>query len=290
MGSSIDMENVPNFRDVGKTVNEFLGVRRVREGVFYRSARPDDATLADRDHIKDELRIKTVIDLRTKTEHINQAKKREEQANTPSLVKLNAALAEPVYIPGIDYQEIKITGRPLERFWLSQLGWWDFLRLLFLFLCGYRMEAVRIIGTKVMLPRGLVGLGRDTLDNSPLEIRETLSLYTNMAALPSVVHCTQGKDRTGLVCALVLMILGVPIPAIEYDYGLTDAALLEGRDERIAEVRQIGLTEEWVSTAPGMIVGIEQHLKTRYGGLDSYLDSIGFGAGDRAMVRETLLY
>lgn len=86
------------------------------------------------------------------------------------------------------------------------------------------------------------------------------------------------------------MILDVPVPAIEYDYGLTDAALLEGREERIAEVRQIGLTEEWVSTAPGMIVGIEQHLKTRYGGLDGYLDSIGFGAGDRAMVRETLLY
>ncbi|KAH7152496.1 protein-tyrosine phosphatase-like protein [Dactylonectria estremocensis] len=290
MGSSTEFENVPNFRDVGKTINDFLGERRIREGVFYRSARPDDATFADRDQIKDGLGIKTIIDLRTKTEHINRAKKREQQANDPSFVKLNAALAESIYISGIDYHEIKITGRPLEWFWLSLLGWWDFMRFLFLFLSGYRMEAVRVIGTKVMLPRGLVGLGLDTIDNSPLEIRETLALYTNRAALPSVVHCTQGKDRTGLVCALVLMILSVPVPAIEHDYGLTDEALLAEREERIAETRQIGLTEEWVSTAKDMIVRIEQHLNDKYGGLDKYLDGVGFGAGDRAMVRETLLY
>ncbi|KAK7402944.1 hypothetical protein QQX98_011296 [Neonectria punicea] len=290
MASSIDLENVLNFRDVGKTINEFLGVRRVREGVFYRSARPDDATLADRDLIKDELNIKTVIDLRTKTEHINKAEKRETQAGDPALVKENAALAKPMYIPGVDYQEIKITGRPLEKFWLSQLGWWEFTRFLFLFLFGYRMDAIRIIGTQVMVPRGLVGLGLDTIDKSGVEIRETLSFYANKTALPSVVHCTQGKDRTGLVCALVLMILDVPVPAIEYDYGLTDAALIPEREQRIIETSQIGLTEEWVSTANDMIVRIEQHLNDRYGGLESYLDSIGFGAEDRAMVREALLY
>lgn len=69
---------------------------------------------------------------------------------------------------------------------------------LFLFLCGYRMEAISILGQQVMIPRGLVGLGLDTLDQSTREIRETLSLYTTETTLPSVVHCTQGKDRTGI--------------------------------------------------------------------------------------------
>lgn len=59
------------------------------------------------------------------------------------------------------------------------------------------MEAISILGREVMLPRGLVRLGLDTLDQSKAEIRETLMLYTEAAALPSVVHCTQGKDRTG---------------------------------------------------------------------------------------------
>lgn len=59
------------------------------------------------------------------------------------------------------------------------------------------MEAISILGREVMLPRGLVRLGLDTLDQSKAEIRETLKLYTDAAALPSIVHCTQGKDRTG---------------------------------------------------------------------------------------------
>ena len=48
-----------------------------------------------------------------------------------------------------------------------------------------------------MIPRGLVGLGLDTLDQSTREIHEALSLYADQSALPSIVHCTQGKDRTG---------------------------------------------------------------------------------------------
>jgi protein-tyrosine phosphatase len=62
---------------------------------------------------------------------------------------------------------------------------------------GYRMEAINIIGREVMLPRGLVRLGLDTLDQSGTEIREALSLYSESRALPILVHCTQGKDRTG---------------------------------------------------------------------------------------------
>ncbi|ATZ49964.1 hypothetical protein BCIN_05g03570 [Botrytis cinerea B05.10] len=32
--------NILNFRDVGKTVNDFLGRKLIREGRIYRSARP----------------------------------------------------------------------------------------------------------------------------------------------------------------------------------------------------------------------------------------------------------
>ncbi|KAM0558439.1 hypothetical protein ACHAPJ_004629 [Fusarium lateritium] len=290
MSSSVGLENVLNFRDVGKTINEYLGTRRIREGLFYRSARPDDATLPDRQLIRDGLGIKTVIDLRTKTEHLNQAKRRKEQSSVPALVKSNEALAKPLQISGLDYREVKITGRPFELFLLSQLSWWDFFRVVFYFVCGYRTEAISIIGEKVMIPRGLVGLGLDTIDQSTREIREALSLYTNPSALPSIVHCTQGKDRTGLICALVLMILDVPIPAIEYDYGLTDEALIPEREQRLIEIREIGLSDEWLYTADDMIVGLEKHLVQKYGGLNVYLDGIGFGTDDRAKVRETLLY
>ena len=70
-------------------------------------------------------------------------------------------------------------------------------KFLILFTFGYRMQALGILGREVMLPRGLVGLGLATMDLSGAEIRETLLLYTSASPLPSVVHCTHGKDRTG---------------------------------------------------------------------------------------------
>lgn len=58
---------------------------------------------------------------------------------------------------------------------------------------------------------------------------------------PVLVHCTAGKDRTGLVCALVQEIVGVPRDLIEVDYlassnylgadYLSDLAALAGVDE-----------------------------------------------------------
>lgn len=43
--------------------------------------------------------------------------------------------------------------------------------------------------------------------------------------LPAVFHCTAGKDRTGMVAALVLSLVAVPDEVIVHDYTLTDARM-----------------------------------------------------------------
>lgn len=86
------------------------------------------------------------------------------------------------------------------------------------------------------------------------------------------------------------MILGAPVTAIEYDYFLSDDGLVSEREERVAEIREIGLTEDWANTAKGMITGMVEHLDEKYGGLDGYLDQVGFGDVERTRVREALLY
>ncbi|PTB35498.1 hypothetical protein M441DRAFT_204856 [Trichoderma asperellum CBS 433.97] len=282
------LQQVPNFRDVGKTVNQFLGERRIREGLFYRSGRLDDATAADKNLIRDELEVKTVIDLRTKTEILKQIKKHQLESGQSS--------GERLQIQGLNYHGIKINGKSFERHLLSLLSWWDFFKVIFFFILGYRIDAVRVLSHQVMLPRGLVGLGLDTLDYCGSEIREALSLYTTPQSLPSIIHCTQGKDRTGkmnslwLICTLVLMILRIPRAAIEHDYFLTDAALLPSRPQMLVEIHEIGLTDEWAGTARDMISSVESHIKANYGSLEGYLDSIGFDQDQRAMIQETLLY
>ncbi|KAH6606332.1 hypothetical protein Trco_005485 [Trichoderma cornu-damae] len=241
MEQNTQLQKVFNFRDVGKTVNQFLGER---------------------------------------TEILKQIKRRQLEAGQRT--------SEALQIQGLDYREIKINGKSFERHLLSLLSWWDFFKVVFFFILGYRIDALRVLSHQVMLPRGLVGLGLDTLDYCGSEICQALSLYTSPQSLPSIIHCTQGKDR--LICALVLMILGIPRAAVEHDYFLTDAALMSSRPQMLVEIHEIGLTDDWAGTAEDMISSIEDHIKNKYGGLENYLDSIGFGRDQRVRIWETLLF
>ncbi|KAI1805500.1 protein-tyrosine phosphatase-like protein [Daldinia bambusicola] len=298
---SLAFDNILNFRDVGKTVNDYLGRKVVREGVLYRSARPDDASPTDRKRLKDELGIRTVVDLRSKTEHLKQAQKRQAAvaAATPIPPPSNGALAEEtLQIPGLRYRPIKVTGRRFEMFLLRQLAWWSFFKFLFLFLLGYRTQAIAILGREVMRPLGLVGLGTVTLDESGPEIAEALHTLTTPSSLPLLLHCTQGKDRTGLIVLLALTVLGVPPDAISHDYLLSRPGLAVqggggggggGEARRLEkEMREIGLPAEWAGVPDDFVERIRAHLDGRYGGVENYLDGIGFGKDGRERLVEVL--
>lgn len=47
-------------------------------------------------------------------------------------------------------------------------------------------------------------------------------------ALPVLVHCTSGKDRTGVVVAAILLILGIDRDFIVQDYLLSEGEVKEG--------------------------------------------------------------
>src|SRR6266851_4079465 len=55
-------------------------------------------------------------------------------------------------------------------------------------------------------------------------VTDVVALLADRCTLPAVFHCTAGKDRTGIVAALVLDVLGVPDEEIAADYALTEEA------------------------------------------------------------------
>jgi len=279
-GKETPFENILNFRDVGKTINEFLGGKHVAEGKLFRSARPDDATLSDRRRLKEEYGIKTVIDLRTVTEHANQVKKRQGDLKSPALVQSNAALAEPSQIAGMTYLNININGKGFERSLLWQLSASSIAKLVALMAFGYRMQAISILGREVMQPRGLVGLGFDSIDHCGPEIADALRAYSTASKYPILIHCTQGKDRTGLIIALVLLLLKVPVPAISHDYVMSEGELESERESRLVEIKSIGLTEDFAGCPGDWIDKMEGHLNEKYGGVREYCRSIGFSEAD----------
>ncbi len=56
-------------------------------------------------------------------------------------------------------------------------------------------------------------------------LTEAIHVLASGDSLPAVMHCSAGKDRTGVLSALVLAFLGVPDEAIVEDYALSAAAM-----------------------------------------------------------------
>ena len=52
-----------------------------------------------------------------------------------------------------------------------------------------------------------------------------ITVLADAGALPAVVHCSAGKDRTGVLSALILAFLGVPDETIAADYALSAPAM-----------------------------------------------------------------
>ncbi len=62
---------------------------------------------------------------------------------------------------------------------------------------------------------------RDMFESGTEAIIEVVAILTDPNAAPAVVHCSAGKDRTGIVSALLLGLLGVEDDTIVADYALS---------------------------------------------------------------------
>jgi protein-tyrosine phosphatase len=105
-----------------------------------------------------------------------------------------------------------------------------------------------------------------------------------------VVHCHGGKDRTGLVVALLLRVVGVDIETIGADYALSGHNLREQTAAWVAAAEDELERERRrrIGTAPAeAMVAVLEELERRYGGVREYLHAAGVEpeAIDRATAR-----
>jgi protein tyrosine/serine phosphatase len=292
---SYRFDKLLNFRDVGAHINTITGRTVLRTGLLFRSARPEVASQSDRDQLVNKYRVKTIIDLRSKTEHINAAKKRSavdssvNSAALPSSDKtFDDEVRQPVEIPGIRYTYINLNGKGFERHLIWQLKYTSLAKLVFLMALGYRTQGISVLGKELMLPRGLIGLGTDTLDCSGPEIKEVFDVLADSTAWPVMVNCTQGKDRTGITTLLLLLLCGVDLNAITQDYVKSEEELEPEKAERMREIESIGLDESFATCPPDFCEKVVQHLESKYGGIGTYLSKIGVDANQAERVRHIL--
>jgi protein-tyrosine phosphatase len=112
-------------------------------------------------------------------------------------------------------------------------------------------------------------------------------------ALPALVHCAAGTDRTGIVIALVLAVLGVPDELIGVDYSLSSLYLPDST-EVIGGLKATGrgdnVTTELLSSAAGLILNVLAWARAAGGGSAfGYLTAHGVSAADLAALRSALV-
>lgn len=96
---------------------------------------------------------------------------------------------------------------------------------------------------------------------------------------PALYHCAAGKDRTGLISAVLLGALGVRDEVIVADYALTRQnldAIIERLDETEGYREMLAaLPPDTLHAEPETMVSLLDRVRERYGSMREYLRSAG---------------
>lgn len=133
------------------------------------------------------------------------------------------------------------------------------------------------------------------LEVNASSLAQAVNRLSDAANAPTLIHCTSGKDRTGVLVALVLSMIGVPDSDIADDYALTSRCVpaLVNRVQRIQILSDVGLataTEEVFSARSDTMLGFLDGLRSRFGGAQSWAQWAGVDSETIARLRASLVH
>ena len=256
----LDIQSIINFRDIGGYTT--VDGRSTKWRKVFRSG--DMSRFAAKDQpTVNALGINTVVDLRSDEERVRGPSRWYDEASRPETVLL------PIGGSAADWSS------SLSR----QLQTGGFSRA--------ELNAT-FIEMYATVP----------LENTE-EYRALFTALLGNADEAMLIHCTGGKDRTGIAAALILAAVDVPRVTIMQDFLLTNEAIDVPRAAKILAMifsRDADNQIDSVAIEPMLVVD-PVYLETafaaieaEYGSLDNYFRvALGLTAGRRAELRAVLL-
>ena len=123
--------------------------------------------------------------------------------------------------------------------------------------------------------------------------RALLQRLTDASFLPTLTHCTSGKDRTGWSTAVILTALGVPKQTVIDDYLLTNEFLKEKNAKTLESTATLidpALLTPLLEARPEYIDASFAAVKKQYGTFDTYLrKGLGISKAEIAKLKKNLL-
>jgi protein tyrosine/serine phosphatase len=130
------------------------------------------------------------------------------------------------------------------------------------------------------------------LDNAQSRFGEIFVALAEAPNMPAVIHCSAGKDRTGVTVALLLRLLGVSDEAIVRDYAMTDrnmSRLMARLASLVSDIGRPSYPAHFMRATPDTMEAFLVSLDATYGSADAYLREAGVSGDHVDALRARLL-
>ncbi len=112
---------------------------------------------------------------------------------------------------------------------------------------------------------------------------KSIQIIADNSGHGTIVHCTAGKDRTGILVAMILDLLGVDRKAILYDYSLSNAGFESNYDAFLlkdaGKLKMIGVPPDELKVLfmanPKWLENALDEISNQYGTMENYLITAG---------------
>ncbi|MGN6796266.1 MAG: tyrosine-protein phosphatase [Streptosporangiaceae bacterium] len=154
---------------------------------------------------------------------------------------------------------------------------------------------VSLIGADLdALPAELTEIYDFIIDQRGSAIGAAIRSLARPGALPALVHCTAGKDRTGIVVAFALAAVGVPDEYLAADYALSGTYLDPQHTPAIGRVQEstgLGerLTAALLASPPELITRAIGRARRQAGSVADYLARYGVTCAELTALRSALV-
>ena len=122
-------------------------------------------------------------------------------------------------------------------------------------------------------------------------VRDTLRIMINIKG-GVVFNCATGKDRTGIISALLLSSVGVAQEDAVADYCISELYLAQEYAELLEVYNRMWpedkatINDPFFKTSPSNMTAMLNHLKDAYGGVNEYLSLCGLDDGELRTLRD----
>src|SRR5215475_6477755 len=160
---------------------------------------------------------------------------------------------------------------------------------------GTRVFHLSLIGDDFSeIPPDLEGVYRFVIDRRGDAIGSAIKCLAAPGALPALVHCTAGKDRTGIVVAFTLAAIGVCDEIIAADYALSSLYLDPQLTPAIGRISaDTGLDEQvtqaMMASPPELILAVLDRARQQAGSVEDYLTRHGVTQAELAALKKVLV-